>query len=77
MGLKRRDFLRTGACLALGGAGVHTALGSLRLLEATANAYGPKAFNDYKALVCVFLLGGNDVSGRPYTTLRWQDGEKS
>lgn len=22
-------------------------------------------------------LGGNDVSGRPYTTLRWQDGEKS
>ena len=74
MGLKRRDFLRTGACLALGGAGVHTALGSLRLLEAAANAYGPKAFNDYKALVCVFLLGGNDAMNTviPYDTTGYQ-----
>lgn len=61
MGLKRRDFLRAGACIMLGGAGIQSALGSLRLLEATTRAYGPAAFNDYRALVCVFLLGGNDA----------------
>ena len=74
MGLKRRDFLRAGACIALGGAGVHTALGNLRLLEATTRAYGPKAFSDYKALVCVFLLGGNDAMNTviPYDTAGYQ-----
>lgn len=74
MGLKRRDFLRAGACIALGGAGVHTALGNLRLLEATTRAYGPKAFSDYKALVCVFLLGGNDAMNTviPYDTTGYQ-----
>ena len=74
MGLKRRDFLRAGACLALGGAGVHTALGNLRLLEAATRAYGPKAFNDYKALVCVFLHGGNDALNTvvPYDTTGYQ-----
>ena len=61
MGLKRRDFLRAGAGILLGGAGIHSALGSLRLIEATTRAYGPAAFNDYRALVCVFLLGGNDA----------------
>ncbi|HRN62535.1 MAG TPA: DUF1501 domain-containing protein [Luteimonas sp.] len=72
--MKRRDFLQAGACIALGGAGIHSALGNLRLMEATTRAYGPKAFNDYKALVCVFLFGGNDAlnSVIPYDTTAYQ-----
>lgn len=74
MGLKRRDFLQAGACLTLGGAGIHTALGNLRLVEAATRAYGPKAFTDYKALVCVFLLGGNDALNTviPYDNAGYQ-----
>lgn len=55
----RRDFLRTSLYAALGGVGLHSALGSLRLISAAA-AQRPYVFGDYKALVCVFLFGGND-----------------
>ncbi|EEF93704.1 Tat pathway signal sequence domain protein, partial [Catenibacterium mitsuokai DSM 15897] len=58
--MKRRDFLRNSIVTALGGAGLYSALGNLRLVEAAARAYGPASFGDYKALVCVFLFGGND-----------------
>ncbi|MEH6415430.1 DUF1501 domain-containing protein [Pseudomonas sp. CGJS7] len=58
--MKRRQFLTNSICAALGGAGLYTALGNLRMVEAAANAYGPQRFDDYKALVCVFLFGGND-----------------
>lgn len=54
----RRAFLRRCACAALGGAGLAT-LGRLELLQAAAAAQGP--YTDYKALVCVFLFGGNDA----------------
>lgn len=53
----RRDFLRTCLHGALGGAGVCSALGGLGLLNA---AVAGGIFPDYKALVCVFLHGGND-----------------
>lgn len=51
----RRDFLRTSAC----------ALGSMALASTVENfgivhALTPQAATDYKALVCVFLNGGND-----------------
>jgi len=55
----RREFLRRSLLTALGGAGVYSALGSLGLVAAATRAKG-LAFNDYKALVCVFLHGGND-----------------
>jgi len=58
--MKRRQFLTNTICAALGGAGLYSALGNLRLAQAAANAYGPSRFDDYKALVCVFLFGGND-----------------
>lgn len=58
--MKRREFLRNAICAGLGGAGLYSALGNLRLVEAATRAYGPNAFDDYKALVCVFLFGGND-----------------
>lgn len=59
MHVDRREFLRRSICAALGGAGLYSALGNLRLVQAAArqSAY---AFNDYKALVCVYLSGGND-----------------
>jgi len=59
MHVNRRDFLRKSVCAALGGASLYSALGNLRLVAAAANARR-YAFSDYKALVCVFLYGGND-----------------
>lgn len=51
----RRAFLRRSAQLALTGAALPTAMNLAAIGEAAAfNA------NDYKALVCVFLFGGND-----------------
>ncbi|MFC4820698.1 DUF1501 domain-containing protein [Dokdonella ginsengisoli] len=59
MRTSRRDFLRKSLCAALCGAGAYSALGNLRLISAAA-AQRPYLFGDYKALVCVFLFGGND-----------------
>lgn len=56
MAMKRRDFLRG----ALGGAGLYGAFGGLGLLDAAIAAGAGGIFPDYKALVCVFLHGGND-----------------
>ena len=55
MGTSRRDFLRTTAC-ALGGMALASSVESLGLVHALT----PQAATDYKALVCVFLNGGND-----------------
>ena len=61
MRVNRREFLRKSICAALGGASLYSALGSLRLIGAAAAAQRPSGgFTDYKALVCVFLYGGND-----------------
>jgi uncharacterized protein (DUF1501 family) len=49
----RRSFVRT--CCSLGLAGLSTRLGQLGMVSAHAQAP-----SDYKALVCVFLFGGND-----------------
>jgi uncharacterized protein (DUF1501 family) len=51
----RRDFLRTGAC-ALGGAALASSLDSFSIVQALT----PQAATTYKALVCIFLNGGND-----------------
>jgi len=55
----RRKFIKNTICAALGGASVYSALGQMRLLQA-AGIHSNYAFSDYKALVCVFLYGGND-----------------
>ena len=54
MAQTRRDFLRTAAC-ALGGAVAASTVESLGLVDAYAQNTG-----GYRALVCVFLNGGND-----------------
>ena len=64
----RRKFIRQTLGAALGGASVYSALGNLQLLQAATRATN-YAFSDYKALVCVFLYGGNDGFNTivPYT----------
>ena len=52
--MKRRDFLKRYASTAAAGLGAYSTLGGLSLTNALAND------SEYKALVCVFLYGGND-----------------
>jgi uncharacterized protein (DUF1501 family) len=59
MHVKRRDFLRKSLCAALGGASLYSAMGTLRLIGAATAASGTSG-GDYKALVCIFMYGGND-----------------
>src|SRR5215213_6000534 len=54
MAQTRRDFLRTAAC-ALGGAALASTVESFGLMDAYA-----QGGSGYRALVCVFLNGGND-----------------
>ncbi len=54
----RRDFLRQSACASLGVTGLVNALAQMRLMTA-AVAAGDSG-TGYKALVCLFLAGGND-----------------
>jgi uncharacterized protein (DUF1501 family) len=54
----RRDFLRRGGC-ALGAAALLSGLDQFGLINALAQT-GPDALTGYKALVCIFLSGGND-----------------
>jgi uncharacterized protein (DUF1501 family) len=52
----RRSFLRQAACAALGASGVLSTLWDLRRLSAATTILS----SNYKALVCLFLHGGND-----------------
>jgi len=65
----RRKFIKQTICAALGGASVYSALGQLQLLQAATRANYSFPPGDYKALVCVFLYGGNDSFNTivPYT----------
>ena len=55
MASSRRDFLRTSAC-ALGSMALASSVESFGIVHALT----PQAASDYKALVCIFLNGGND-----------------
>jgi len=68
MTTNRRKFIKDTLCAALGGASVYSALGHMQLLQAAARSTN-YSFSDYKALVCVFLYGGNDGFNTiaPYT----------
>jgi uncharacterized protein (DUF1501 family) len=58
MAQTRRNFLRNTAC-ALGGVALASTVESLGLVNAYAQS---AAASDYRALVCVFLQGGNDCN---------------
>lgn len=55
MAPSRRDFLRNTVC-ALGGMALASSVESFGIV----NALVPQAATDYKALVCIFMNGGND-----------------
>ena len=56
--LSRRKFIGS-ACAAVGATGLLSALAQLRMIGAVA-ADASSSSNGYKALVCLFLYGGND-----------------
>jgi uncharacterized protein (DUF1501 family) len=68
--VSRREFLGSACCAAVGATGLLSTLGSLRLMGAAASPdNGPQIparagaiASDYKALVCLFLNGGNDAN---------------
>lgn len=55
--MTRRGFIRQAACAALGTGALTAAIGDLRFIN---SAVAQTAISDYKALVCIFLAGGND-----------------
>ena len=59
--LNRRDFIRkAGGCSALTSVSLMSTLLNLRMTKSLAASTGSFGANDYKAMVCVFLFGGND-----------------
>jgi uncharacterized protein (DUF1501 family) len=60
--MHRRDLLKRSLCLAASSAAFTALSGKLSLVQAAtmAKSQGRLLGNDYRALVCVFLYGGND-----------------
>jgi uncharacterized protein (DUF1501 family) len=57
----RRDFIRQAACAAVGSVAITNQLRDFRFIN-SALAQSGSGLTDYKALVCVFLGGGNDCN---------------
>ena len=55
----RREFVRQAACAAVGTLSIASTIRDLRFINA---AVAQGSLTDYKALVCVFLSGGNDCN---------------
>ena len=59
----RRTFIRQCACAALGTTSLASTIWNLRSVRAaTANNPFLNSSGDFKALVCIFLYGGNDAN---------------
>ncbi|MEO5561559.1 MAG: DUF1501 domain-containing protein [Dokdonella sp.] len=56
----RRDFIRQLACLAASG-GAAALIPQLRMMGTALAASAPSSLSGYRALVCVYLAGGNDA----------------
>src|SRR5579862_7668825 len=63
----RRQFIRQAACAALGTAALTAAIRDLRFMNA---AMAQSNVTDYKALVCIFLAGGNDSNNLIIPTIQ-------
>jgi len=55
--LSRREFIRQAACAAVGTVAMTSTIRDLRMMNAMAAQCD---LTDYKALICIFLAGGND-----------------
>src|SRR5580704_17810656 len=67
--LSRRSFIRKAACAAVGTVAMTSAIRDLRFMNA---AVAQTNITDYKALVCIFLQGGNDSNNLIIPTLQSQ-----
>src|SRR6266849_10936659 len=65
--LSRRQFIRQAACAAVGTAAMSSAIRDLRFMNA---AVAQSNITDYKALVCIFLAGGNDSNNLVIPTIQ-------
>ena len=65
--LTRREFIRRAACAAVGTAAMTSSIRDLRMMNA---ALAQSNISDYKALVCVFLQGGNDSNNLIIPTIQ-------
>ena len=65
----RRDFIRRAACAAVGTVALNATLRDLGFMNA-AVAQSNIPANDYKALVCIFLAGGNDSNNLIIPTIQ-------
>jgi uncharacterized protein (DUF1501 family) len=63
----RRQFIRQAACAALGTTALTSAIRDLRFMNA---AVAQSNAQDYKALVCIFLQGGNDSNNLILPTIQ-------
>jgi uncharacterized protein (DUF1501 family) len=69
--ITRRDFIGRAACAAVGTMAMTSAIRDLRFMNA-AVAQSNIGAGDYKALVCIFLQGGNDSNNLIIPTLASQ-----
>jgi uncharacterized protein (DUF1501 family) len=67
--ITRREFLRRAACAAVGTAAMTSAIRDLRFMNA---AVAQSNLTNYKALVCIFLQGGNDSNNLILPTIQLQ-----
>jgi len=65
--LSRREFIRQAACAAVGTAALTATVRDLRFMNA---AVAQSNISDYKALVCIFLAGGNDSNNLIIPTIQ-------
>jgi uncharacterized protein (DUF1501 family) len=64
--ITRRQFMRRAACAAVGTAAMTSTIRDLRYMNA---AVAQSNISDYKALVCIFLQGGNDSNNMILPTI--------
>jgi uncharacterized protein (DUF1501 family) len=67
--LSRREFIRRAACAGVGTIAMTSAISQLRWMNA---AIAQSNISDYKALVCIFLQGGNDSNNMIIPTITSQ-----
>src|ERR1700739_4085785 len=58
----RRQFMKTASCAAVAGVTASPLMHSMRALAAI-TSHAAAAATDYRAIVCVYLQGGNDGHG--------------
>src|ERR1700728_4061243 len=64
--ITRRNFIRRAACAAVGTVAMTSTIRDLRFMNA---AVAQSNITDYKALVCIFMQGGNDSNNLIIPTL--------